>query len=135
MPGFQAFGLGQIYQVTSDPTVTSVNAPKGALIGYTPGVGVPVMYQKQDDGNTTNSLLVGATGATGTDGATGADGQTGGTGMTGAASTVTGPTGPLGSQGNTGSTGANSTVPGPTGATGIAIDGATGPTGAPGADS
>jgi len=72
----QQFGPNQVIRVTDDPTTTSVLAPKGAIIVYTPSVGAVVVYQKQDDGDTTNVSLT-----SGIDGATGPTGSVGPTGV------------------------------------------------------
>lgn len=55
----QTFGLSQVFRVTTDPTVTSLNAPKGAIVEYVPSIGTPTLFQKQDDGDTTNWTPVG----------------------------------------------------------------------------
>jgi hypothetical protein len=80
-------------QGDDDPTVTSIQAPKGMLYqktnvpsSPTSYTGVGAVYVKSGTGPTAWTLLGsggGATGATGPTGATGADGPAGPTGPTG----------------------------------------------------
>lgn len=61
--GTQDFAPGVLAVVVdADPTVTPVDAPRGSLIVFKPGAGLPTYFTKDDDGSSTNVTPLGGSG-------------------------------------------------------------------------